>query len=63
MHLIFHILLLKLALKDTIFITLRLNIKVYEEDYKLEKIINKKRINREIKYLVKWKGYKDKDNI
>ncbi len=53
MHLIFHILLLKLALKDTIFITLRLNIKVYEEDYKLEKIINKKRINREIKYLVK----------
>ncbi len=53
MHLIFYISLLKLALKDTIFIIPRLNIKVYEEDYKLEKIINKKRINGEIKYLVK----------
>ncbi len=52
-YLIFYILLLKLALEDTIFITPQLDIKVYEEDYKLEKIINKKRINREIKYLVK----------
>jgi hypothetical protein len=61
-HLIFHISLLKLAPKNTIIITPRLDIKVYEEDYKPEKIINKKRINREIKYLVKWKEYKDKDN-
>ncbi len=63
MHLIFYILLLKLALKDTIIIIPQLDIKVYEENYKLEYILNKKHINREIKYLVKWKKYKDKDNI
>ncbi len=52
-YLIFYISLLKLAPKDTIIIIPRLDIEVYEEDYKLEHILNKKRINGEIKYLVK----------
>ncbi len=61
-HLFFHISLLELAPKDTIVITPRLDIEVYEEDYEPERILDKKRINGEIKYLVKWKGYSDQDN-
>ena len=42
---------------------LRLYIKIYKEDYKVKKILNKKYINKEIKYLVKWKNYKEVNNI
>jgi hypothetical protein len=61
-HPIFHISLLKPAPKDTIVITPRLKIKVHEEEYEVEAILNKKRINGEIKYLVKWKGYNEENN-
>ena len=61
-HPIFHISLLEPAPKDTIVITPRLDIEVYEEDYEPEKIIYKKRIDGETKYLVKWKGYNNEDN-
>jgi hypothetical protein len=50
---IFHISLLELTLKDTIIITPKLKIEVHEEEYKVKAILNKKQINREIKYLVK----------
>jgi hypothetical protein len=59
---IFYILLLKLAPKDTIVITLRLEIEVYKEEYEVEAILNKKRINGEVKYLVKWKEYNEENN-
>jgi transposase InsO family protein len=61
-HPIFHISLLEPAPKDTIVITPRLEIEVHEEEYEVEAILDKKRINGEIKYLVKWKGYDDENN-
>jgi hypothetical protein len=62
MHPIFHISLLEPANKDTIYITPRLDIEVYEEEFEPERIIDRKRIDGENKYLIKWKGYTNADN-
>ena len=53
MYLIFYILLLELVLLELEKIILKLYIEIYKEDYKVKKILNKKYINKEIKYLVK----------
>lgn len=60
-HPIFHVSLLEPA-GDTIVVNPRMDIEVYEEDYEVEKILDKKRINGETKYLVKWKNYGEEDN-
>lgn len=62
MHPIFHISLLEPAGNDMIVIEPRLDIEVHEESHEVEAIIDKKRVNGEIKYLVKWKGWGDEDN-
>lgn len=33
-----------------------------EEQFEVQKILDKKTVNGEIKYLLKWKGYSDRDN-
>ena len=63
MHPIFYISLLEPALNDTIVITPRLDIKVHEEEYEVERIYEKWRTNGKIEYLVKWKNYGEEDNI
>ena len=62
MHPIFYISLLEPALNDTIVITPRLDIKVHEEEYEVERIYEKWRTNGKIEYLVKWKNYGEEDN-
>jgi hypothetical protein len=61
-HPIFHISLLEPTDNDTIVITPRMDIEVYEENYEPEQILDKDKINGKTHYLVKWKGYSEDDN-
>ncbi len=37
-------------------------VKKSDEDYDVEKIVNKKIVNGKLFYFVKWEGYSDEDN-
>lgn len=61
-HPIFHISLLEPGPKDMTNVKPRFDIEVYEEEFEPEEIIDKKRENGEVKYLVKWKGCENEEN-
>jgi hypothetical protein len=62
MHPIFHISLLEPAPQGSENVEPRLEVETYEEDYEVEEILDKKRMDGETKYLVKWKNYEEHDN-
>ena len=62
-HLIFYISLLENAINVEPINTGRNNVKVNEKKYEAEKVLNTRNYQGKIEYLVKWKGYKDSENI
>ena len=62
-HLIIHIALLESASENTRLVKI-MNVKEYEnQDYVVEKILEKNQINETNHYLVKWKSYDNNENI
>ncbi|KAL1960957.1 hypothetical protein VTO42DRAFT_4845 [Malbranchea cinnamomea] len=59
-HPIFHVSLLEKA--DQNVKSPRVEIETDEQEYKVERILDRRRINRKIHYLVKWKGYPTSEN-
>jgi hypothetical protein len=61
-YLVFHILLLEPALKNT---KITENVEINndtEQEYKVKKILNHKQVSGKLYYLVKWKGYNTSEN-
>ena len=60
-HLVFHVSLLEKAAQDVPLQTI-IHVEPEEEEYKVERILDKKGKGRNIKYLVKQKGYLETEN-
>ena len=62
-HLIFYISLLENVINVELINTGQDNVKIDKKKYEVKKVFGTRNYQKRIEYLVKWKGYKDSENI